>query len=101
MFDSFFAPYSNNCWRATNAMLFSFYTVCYFSMLRDFNACWWIIITNYIFLGKDQVMAGVVPIGNSNLPEQSSKSVYPLAIANCKEDRYKTENSSVAHRVFI
>jgi len=46
-------------------------------------------------------MAGVVPIGNSNLPEQSSKSVYPLAIANCKEDRYKTENSSVAHRVFI
>lgn len=23
-------------------------------------------------------MAGVVPIGNSNLPEQSSKSVYPL-----------------------
>ena len=32
-------------------------------------------------------MAGVVPIGDPNLPEQSAKSVYPLAIANCTEDR--------------
>ena len=32
-------------------------------------------------------MAGVVPIGDPNLPEQSAKSVYPLAIANCREDR--------------
>ena len=38
--------------------------------------------------GKDQVMVGVVSIGNPNLPEQSAKSVYPLAIANCKEDGY-------------
>ena len=27
-------------------------------------------------------MVGVVRIGNPNLPEQSAKSVYPLAIAN-------------------
>ncbi|XP_078384134.1 uncharacterized protein LOC144666603 [Oculina patagonica] len=39
------------------------------------------------FWGKDQVMIGIVPIGSPNLPEQSAKSVYPLAIANCKEDR--------------
>jgi len=40
-----------------------------------------------MLLGKDQVMVGVVPIGNPNLSEQSAKSVYPLAIANCKENR--------------
>ena len=46
-------------------------------------------------------MAGVVPTGDPNLPEQSAKSVYPLAIANCKENRYEVTKISTYFASFI
>ena len=39
-------------------------------------------------LGKDQVTDGVVPLDAKHRSSQSAKSVYPLAIANCKEKRF-------------
>jgi len=38
-------------------------------------------------LGKDQVTVGAVPLDAKYWSSQSAKSVYPLAIANCKEKR--------------
>ena len=40
------------------------------------------------FVGCSQVLMGVVPKDTPFLSNQSCKSVCPLAIANCKEDRY-------------
>ena len=40
------------------------------------------------FVGPSQVLMGVVPKDTPFLSNQSCKSVCPLAIANCKEDRY-------------
>lgn len=37
--------------------------------------------------GKDQVAVGVAPIDFSNKSSESALSIYPLAIANCKEKR--------------
>lgn len=39
------------------------------------------------FRGRDQVLVGIVPRVCRVDSTQSSKSVYPLAIANCKENR--------------
>lgn len=39
------------------------------------------------FFGKDQVTVGIVPLDAQHRSSQSAKSVYPLAIANCKEKR--------------
>ena len=39
------------------------------------------------FIGRNQVLVGVVPKETPFLSNQSCKSVCPLAIANCKEDR--------------
>ncbi|KXJ09464.1 hypothetical protein AC249_AIPGENE4419 [Exaiptasia diaphana] len=40
------------------------------------------------FWGKNQVMVGIVPADTpTGFSIQSAKSVYPIAIANCKEDR--------------
>ena len=39
------------------------------------------------FIGKDQVTVGIVPLDAQHRSSQSAKSVYPLAIANCKERR--------------
>lgn len=39
------------------------------------------------FSGRNQVLVGVVPKETPFLSNQSSKSMCPLAIANCKEDR--------------
>ena len=39
------------------------------------------------FLGRNQILVGVVPKETPFLSNQSRKSVCPLAIANCKEDR--------------
>ena len=42
----------------------------------------------YIFpIGRNQVMVGVVPINVHHASSESSKSVYPIAIANCAENR--------------
>ncbi|CAH3180033.1 unnamed protein product [Porites lobata] len=41
------------------------------------------------FAGRSQVLMGVVPKDKPFLSNQSCKSVCPLAIANCKEDRYE------------
>ncbi|KAK3712977.1 hypothetical protein QZH41_008926 [Actinostola sp. cb2023] len=37
--------------------------------------------------GKDQVSVGVVPVDYKHISSESAGSVYPLAIANCKENR--------------
>ena len=42
-----------------------------------------------IYLGREQVFVGIVPIiGNHGRGIQSALSVYPLAIANCSEISY-------------
>lgn len=38
------------------------------------------------FFGRNQVMVGVVPINVYHASSESSKSVYPIAIANCAEN---------------
>jgi len=42
-----------------------------------------------LIAGRNQVAVGIVPVGvsSSTVGSQSSLSVYPLAIANCKEER--------------
>lgn len=42
----------------------------------------------FYILGKDQVTVGVVPLVAKHRSSQSAKSVYPPAIANCKEKRF-------------
>lgn len=37
--------------------------------------------------GKSQVVVGVAPIDLANKSSESALSIFPLAIANCKEDR--------------
>lgn len=39
------------------------------------------------FCGKDQVAFGVVPLNDAHQSLKSAKSVRPLAIANCREER--------------
>ncbi|KAK3722847.1 hypothetical protein QZH41_007802 [Actinostola sp. cb2023] len=39
------------------------------------------------FWGRSQVMIGLVPIGVPFYKEQSAKTVFPLVIANCEENR--------------
>ena len=41
-----------------------------------------------ILIGKNQVHKGMVPLDLPHLSSQSCKAVWPLAIGNCKEDRY-------------
>lgn len=43
------------------------------------------------FFGRQQVMIGIVPINVHHASSESSKSVYPIAIANCKENRKNVE----------
>ena len=40
-----------------------------------------------MYLGKNQVAVGIVPINFVNKSSESALSVYPVAIANCKEER--------------
>lgn len=40
-----------------------------------------------MFLGKDQLTFGVVPLNDGCHSAQSAKSVMPLSIANCREKR--------------
>jgi len=40
-----------------------------------------------IITGKDQVAVGIVALDAKHRSSQSARSVYPLAIANCKEKR--------------
>ena len=56
--------------------------------LKLIMAAWIIIlITFYYITGKDQVAVEIVPLDAKHRSSQSAKSVYPLAIANCKEKR--------------
>ena len=41
----------------------------------------------FLFAGKNQVAVGLVPISFENKSSESALSVYPVAIANCKENR--------------
>ena len=41
----------------------------------------------YFFLGRNQVAVGLVPINFEHKSSESALSVYPVAIANCKENR--------------
>jgi len=43
------------------------------------------------FFGRQQVMIGIVPINVQYASSESSKSVYPIAIANCKESSKNVE----------
>ena len=45
-------------------------------------------------LGRDQVLVGMVPRLCPLSSTQSAKSVYPLALANCKENRCVTDKYS-------
>ena len=56
-------------------------------VLKLIMAAWIIILTFYYITGKDQVAVGIVPLDAKHRSSQSAKSVYPLAIANCKEER--------------
>ena len=40
-----------------------------------------------ISAGKEQVTVGIVPLDSHHQSSQSAKSVYPVVIANCKENR--------------
>lgn len=40
-----------------------------------------------MYLGKNQVAVGIVSINFVNKSSESALSVYPVAIANCKEER--------------
>jgi len=40
-----------------------------------------------MFLGKDQLTFGVVPLDDGCHSAQSAKSVMPISIANCREKR--------------
>ncbi|KAK3741750.1 hypothetical protein QZH41_000567 [Actinostola sp. cb2023] len=42
----------------------------------------------YMYIGKNQVAVGVVPIGFKDKSSESALSVYPIAIGNCKEKRF-------------
>ena len=44
-----------------------------------------------LLIGKDQVSVGVVAVNFSHSSSESSGSVYPLAIGNCKENRLVVE----------
>ena len=46
----------------------------------------------YFLLGRDQVLVGIVPRLCPLFSTQSAKSVYPMAIANCKENRSVAES---------
>ena len=56
-------------------------------VLKLIMAAWIIIFTFYYITGKDQVAVGILPLDAKHRSSQSAKSVYPLAIANCKEKR--------------
>ena len=49
------------------------------------------VLTNLVqkncFAGRAQVLFGIVPRDGAVYSQQSAKSVYPLTIANCKENR--------------
>lgn len=45
------------------------------------------VLVLYSSTGRQQVMIGVVPINVSHASSESCKSVYPVAIANCEENR--------------
>ena len=47
--------------------------------------------TLYFLLGRDQVLVGIVPRLCPLFSTQRAKSVYPMAIANCKENRSVAE----------
>jgi hypothetical protein len=55
--------------------------------LKLIMAAWIIVLKFYYITGKDQVAVGIVPLDAKQWSSQSAKSVYPLAIANCKEKR--------------
>ena len=47
-----------------------------------------ISIIIFLWSGRNQVLVGLVPCLNPVYNIESAKSVYPLAIANCKENRF-------------
>ena len=57
-------------------------------MHKDFFIIQVTIFFLYSLLGRDQVLIGIVPHLFST---QSAKSVYPMAIANCQENRSVAE----------
>ena len=56
-------------------------------MLKSTHLPFVIYVVCYCFAGRQQVMVGVVPMKVPYASSQSSKSVLPVVIANCKENR--------------
>ena len=46
------------------------------------------------FTGRHQVMFGIVPIDVDHASSESCKNVYPIAIANCKENKLESSGLS-------
>ena len=60
--------------------------LCHNSHLNDsINKCFVNLINNSC-TGKDQVSIGVVAVNLDHASSESCNSVYPLAIANCREN---------------
>ena len=49
-------------------------------------------MANIFVVGRAQVLVGIVPRVGPIYSQQSAKSVYPLSIANCKENRLVNYN---------
>lgn len=58
------------------------------------------MLLSFYLTGRSQVLIGVVPKDTPYLSNQSCKSVYPLAIANCKEDRYDND-CDYSHKEYV
>ena len=64
--------------------------VCYWPNLNIQVSCYMYFANCYLLpliKGKSQVAVGVAPIDLANKSSESALSIFPLAIANCKEER--------------
>ena len=65
----------------SKSCLYNFFVVVFFPKMLN-----WSKILN-CNIGRSQVAPGLVPINFENKSSESALSVYPVAIANCKEKR--------------
>ena len=49
------------------------------------------------FIGRHQVLFGIVPIDVEHASSESCKSVYPVAVANCQENRLEPSTVLFSH----
>ena len=58
-----------------------------------------LIFFSSISLGRNQVAVGLAPIDFVNKSSESALSVYPVAIANCKERRFVFKNFVICRQL--